>query len=76
MDASYEARGVLVSSRGGVLSTATDVARWLQMLLLNGQHPETNERVVPAAIIHQVATGIMGWRLPSVEGARRASLSE
>ncbi|KAJ7655931.1 beta-lactamase/transpeptidase-like protein, partial [Mycena rosella] len=34
-------------------------ARWLQMLLLNGQHPETNETVVPAAIIHQVATGIM-----------------
>ncbi|KAJ7635884.1 beta-lactamase/transpeptidase-like protein, partial [Mycena rosella] len=29
----------------GVLSTANDAVRWLQMLLLNGQHPNTNATI-------------------------------
>ncbi|KAJ6599954.1 beta-lactamase/transpeptidase-like protein [Mycena vulgaris] len=51
--------GDLMSGPGGVLSTATDAARWLQMLILNGQHPETDTTIVPAAVIHEVAKGVM-----------------
>ncbi|KAJ7210967.1 beta-lactamase/transpeptidase-like protein [Mycena rebaudengoi] len=40
-----------------VLSTATDMVRWLKMLLLNGQHPETGAIVIPADVIQKVATG-------------------
>ncbi|KAF7374353.1 Beta-lactamase class penicillin binding protein [Mycena sanguinolenta] len=49
------------SGPGGVLSTAVDVIRWLQMLLLNGQHPITNATIIPAAVIQTVATGISVW---------------
>ena len=34
-------------------------ARWLQMLILNGQHPDTNVTIVPAGVIHEVAKGVM-----------------
>ncbi|KAF7338792.1 Beta-lactamase class penicillin binding protein [Mycena sanguinolenta] len=53
--------GNAMSGPGGVLSTAVDVARWLQMLLLNGQHPVTNATIVPAAVIQTVATGVSVW---------------
>ncbi|KAF7338796.1 Beta-lactamase class penicillin binding protein [Mycena sanguinolenta] len=53
--------GDALSGPGGVLSTAVDVARWLQMLLLNGQHPVTNATIVPAAVIQTVATGVSVW---------------
>ncbi|KAF7338793.1 Beta-lactamase class penicillin binding protein [Mycena sanguinolenta] len=36
-------------------------ARWLQMLLLNGQHPVTNVNIVPAAVIGTVQTGVSVW---------------
>ncbi|KAJ7154569.1 beta-lactamase/transpeptidase-like protein [Mycena filopes] len=53
--------GNAFSGPGGVLSTATDVARWLQMLILYGQHPVTNASIVPAAVIRTVATGVSVW---------------
>ncbi|KAF7348644.1 Beta-lactamase domain-containing protein [Mycena venus] len=53
--------GNALSGPGGVLTSAVDAARWLQMLLLNGQHPVTNATIVPAAVIQKVATGISVW---------------
>ncbi|KAJ6469361.1 beta-lactamase/transpeptidase-like protein [Mycena sanguinolenta] len=53
--------GNAFSGPGGVLSTAVDVARWLQMLLLDGQHPVTNVTVIPASVIQTVATGVSVW---------------
>ncbi|KAF8217633.1 beta-lactamase/transpeptidase-like protein [Mycena galopus ATCC 62051] len=50
-----------LSGPGGVLTTAVDAARWLQMLLLNGQNPDTNVTVVPAAAVQTVATGVSVW---------------
>ncbi|KAJ7154577.1 beta-lactamase/transpeptidase-like protein [Mycena filopes] len=50
--------GNIFSGPGGVLSTATDVARWLQMLILFGQHPVTNASIVPAVVIQTVSTGV------------------
>ncbi|KAJ7475508.1 beta-lactamase/transpeptidase-like protein [Mycena galericulata] len=43
---------------GGVLTTAVDAARWLQTLLLNGQHPVTNVTIIPASVIEMAATGV------------------
>ncbi|KAJ7472966.1 hypothetical protein B0H11DRAFT_1672250, partial [Mycena galericulata] len=34
---------------------------WLQVLLGNGQHPITNETIIPAAVIQTVAKGVMAW---------------
>ncbi|KAJ7261002.1 beta-lactamase/transpeptidase-like protein [Mycena rebaudengoi] len=53
--------GNLLSGPGGVLSTATDMAQWLKMLLLNGQHPETNATVIPGDVIQKVADGVSIW---------------
>ncbi|KAJ6609281.1 beta-lactamase/transpeptidase-like protein [Mycena sp. CBHHK59/15] len=50
-----------VSGAGGILTTAVDAARWLQLLLLNGQHPSTNATIIPAAVIQKVATGVTVW---------------
>ncbi|KAJ6469452.1 beta-lactamase/transpeptidase-like protein [Mycena sanguinolenta] len=49
--------GDTFSGPGGVLSTVVDAARWLQMLLSNGLHPETNATIVPASVIETVGTG-------------------
>ncbi|KAJ3851196.1 beta-lactamase/transpeptidase-like protein [Lentinula lateritia] len=43
---------------GGVISSAKDVATWLQVLLLQGKNPVTNEQVIPSSIIEKVATGV------------------
>ncbi|KAF7338798.1 Beta-lactamase domain-containing protein [Mycena sanguinolenta] len=53
--------GDALSGPGGVLNTAVDMARWLQMLLLKGRHPITNATIIPAAVIQTVATGISVW---------------
>ncbi|KAF7334316.1 Beta-lactamase class penicillin binding protein [Mycena sanguinolenta] len=50
--------GDTFSGPGGVLTTAVDAARWLQMLLSNGLHPDTNATVVPASVIETVGTGV------------------
>ncbi|KAE9393924.1 beta-lactamase/transpeptidase-like protein [Gymnopus androsaceus JB14] len=48
----------VVSGAGGVISSAKDVATWLQTLLLEGKNPANNEQVIPSAVIHKVATGV------------------
>ncbi|KAF9461080.1 beta-lactamase/transpeptidase-like protein [Collybia nuda] len=50
--------GNIESGPGGVISTATDMAIWLQTLLLEGVKPGTNTSVIPAEAIRRVATGI------------------
>ncbi|KAJ7586977.1 beta-lactamase/transpeptidase-like protein [Mycena floridula] len=51
-------QGHFIAGAGGILSSANDIAIWLQMLLLNGNHPGTNKTVVPADVIRKVATGV------------------
>ncbi|KAJ7655496.1 beta-lactamase/transpeptidase-like protein [Mycena rosella] len=58
------------SGPGGILSTAGDLihgffnnrthtqARWLQMLLSDGQHPITNARIIPPSVIQMAASPI------------------
>ncbi|KAJ6469451.1 beta-lactamase/transpeptidase-like protein [Mycena sanguinolenta] len=50
--------GDTFSGAGGVLTTAADAARWLQMLLSDGLHPETNATIVPASVIETLGTGV------------------
>ncbi|KAF9463775.1 beta-lactamase/transpeptidase-like protein [Collybia nuda] len=50
--------GNVVSGPGGVISTAVDMATWLQTLLLEGVKPGTNTSVIPTEAISKVATGI------------------
>ncbi|KAF9463772.1 beta-lactamase/transpeptidase-like protein [Collybia nuda] len=50
--------GSVLSGPGGVITSAADMATWLQTLLLKGVKPGTNTSVIPAEAIGQVATGI------------------
>ncbi|KAJ7032461.1 beta-lactamase/transpeptidase-like protein [Mycena alexandri] len=50
-------KGHVISGAGGVISSALDMAIWLQMLLTGGKSP-SNETVIPAAVINKVATGV------------------
>ncbi|KAK7050032.1 hypothetical protein VNI00_005464 [Paramarasmius palmivorus] len=50
--------GSFKSGAGGVIMSARDAARWLQVLLLEGQHPETHVQVIPKEVIKKVASGI------------------
>ncbi|KAF9265214.1 hypothetical protein L218DRAFT_860918, partial [Marasmius fiardii PR-910] len=46
----YDKRGEngnFLSGPGGVISTANDMAAWLQTLLLWDKHPTTNQTVIP-----------------------------
>ncbi|KAF8580651.1 beta-lactamase/transpeptidase-like protein [Ramaria rubella] len=52
------ATGYMIAGAGGVLSNAKDLATWLQVLLLSGKSPETNETVIPSEIIDKVALGV------------------
>ncbi|KAJ3992122.1 beta-lactamase/transpeptidase-like protein [Lentinula boryana] len=49
---------VVISGAGGVISSARDVATWLQVLLLQGKNPITDEQVIPSSVIEKVATGV------------------
>ncbi|TRM62338.1 beta-lactamase/transpeptidase-like protein [Schizophyllum amplum] len=50
--------GNVVSGLGGVISSANDIALWLQALLLEGKNPSTNATVIPAEVIKKVSTGV------------------
>ncbi|KAJ3740199.1 beta-lactamase/transpeptidase-like protein [Lentinula detonsa] len=50
--------GNIISGAGGVISSARDVATWLQVLLLQGKNPITDEQVIPSSVIEKVATGV------------------
>ncbi|PFH48758.1 hypothetical protein AMATHDRAFT_64704 [Amanita thiersii Skay4041] len=49
----------ILAGAGGVISSARDLSIWVSMLLNNGHHPETNEVVVPEAIVERAATGMV-----------------
>ncbi|KAJ7281516.1 beta-lactamase/transpeptidase-like protein [Mycena rebaudengoi] len=46
-----------ISGAGGVISSAHDMAIWLQMLLTEGKN-QLNETVIPAEVIRKVAMGV------------------
>ncbi|KAJ7686213.1 beta-lactamase/transpeptidase-like protein [Mycena rosella] len=50
-------KGHVISGAGGVISNAHDMAFWLQMLLMEGKS-QSNETVIPAAVIQKVAAGL------------------
>ncbi|KAJ7624937.1 beta-lactamase/transpeptidase-like protein [Roridomyces roridus] len=47
----------VISGAGGVISSAHDMAIWLQALLQEGTN-QANETVIPASVIQKVATGV------------------
>ncbi|KAF7350296.1 Beta-lactamase class penicillin binding protein [Mycena venus] len=50
-------KGHVISGAGGVISSARDMAIWLQMLLEEGKN-QSNETIVPAEVIRKAATGV------------------
>ncbi|KAH8831956.1 beta-lactamase/transpeptidase-like protein [Flagelloscypha sp. PMI_526] len=50
--------GDIVAGAGGVISSARDMATWLQMLLLKGKNPTTGEQVIPSWVVDAAATGL------------------
>ncbi|KAF9460612.1 beta-lactamase/transpeptidase-like protein [Collybia nuda] len=50
--------GNVLSGAAGVISTAKDMAIWLQTLLLDGVKPGTNTSVIPVSAIERAASGI------------------
>ncbi|KAJ6536834.1 beta-lactamase/transpeptidase-like protein [Mycena capillaripes] len=51
-------KGHVAFGDGGVISSAHDMAIWLQMLLEEGKS-QSNETVIPAEVIRKAATGVM-----------------
>ncbi|KAJ6462271.1 beta-lactamase/transpeptidase-like protein [Mycena vitilis] len=49
--------GDTFSGPAGILTSATDAVRWLQMLLLKGLHPITNATIIPSPVIDTISTG-------------------
>ncbi|KAJ6484471.1 beta-lactamase/transpeptidase-like protein [Mycena vitilis] len=58
-------KGHSVSGAGGVISSAHDMAIWLQMLLMEGKN-HLNETVIPAAVVQKAATGVTIYK-PAAE---------
>ncbi|KAG5646096.1 hypothetical protein DXG03_004335 [Asterophora parasitica] len=50
--------GNVLAGAGGVITSAKDMATWLQTLLLEGKKPGTNNTVIPASAIKRVVTGL------------------
>ncbi|KAK7054310.1 hypothetical protein VNI00_003503 [Paramarasmius palmivorus] len=50
--------GNFMAGAGGVISTANDMAIWLQTLLLWGKHPQTGEVIIPESVLRTVASGV------------------
>ncbi|KAF7297526.1 Beta-lactamase class penicillin binding protein [Mycena indigotica] len=53
------APGHVMSGAGAIISSARDIATWIQMLLNEGKHPYENTTVIPASAIRRVSGGIM-----------------
>ncbi|KAF7303230.1 Beta-lactamase class penicillin binding protein [Mycena kentingensis (nom. inval.)] len=51
--------GHILSGAGAIVSSAIDMATWLQTLLEDGKHPETGAEVIPADAIRRAASGVM-----------------
>uniref|UniRef100_A0A0W0FML0 Beta-lactamase-related domain-containing protein n=1 Tax=Moniliophthora roreri TaxID=221103 RepID=A0A0W0FML0_MONRR len=50
--------GNFMAGAGGVISSANDMAIWLQTLLLWGKHPQTGEVIIPEEVLRTVASGV------------------
>ncbi|KAJ6569266.1 beta-lactamase/transpeptidase-like protein [Mycena capillaripes] len=50
--------GHVMGGAGGIISSANDMAIWLQTLLGEGNHPTRNTTVIPADVIRRVAAGV------------------
>ncbi|KAJ7895579.1 beta-lactamase/transpeptidase-like protein [Mycena olivaceomarginata] len=50
-------KGHVISGAGGVISSARDMAIWLQALLEEGKN-RANETVIPAEVVRKAATGV------------------
>ncbi|KAH8831957.1 beta-lactamase/transpeptidase-like protein, partial [Flagelloscypha sp. PMI_526] len=50
--------GDTIAGAGGIISSAQDMATWLQMLLLKGKNPNTGEQVIPSWVVDAAATGL------------------
>ncbi|KAF8056683.1 beta-lactamase/transpeptidase-like protein [Lyophyllum atratum] len=50
--------GSVLAGAGGVVTCAVDVAKWLQMLLLDGVNAATNETVIPPGVLKKITTAI------------------
>ncbi|RDB30719.1 Gigasin-6 [Hypsizygus marmoreus] len=50
--------GSVLSGAGGVISSAVDMAKWLQTLLLDGVHPTTNQTVIPPGALQKAASAL------------------
>ncbi|KAJ7452152.1 beta-lactamase/transpeptidase-like protein [Mycena galericulata] len=53
--------GNFASGPGGVISSATDLATWLKMLISNGINPATNTTLIPTDVLETVTSGISVW---------------
>ncbi|RDB18674.1 Gigasin-6 [Hypsizygus marmoreus] len=50
--------GSVLAGAGGVITSAVDMATWLQTLLLDGRHPTTNENVIPPDVLRKITSAI------------------
>ncbi|KIJ33424.1 hypothetical protein M422DRAFT_134744, partial [Sphaerobolus stellatus SS14] len=48
-----------IAGAGGIISSVKDLVPWLQTLILMGQHPITNESIIPKAAIEKAAEGVL-----------------
>ncbi|GLB39321.1 putative beta-lactamase [Lyophyllum shimeji] len=51
--------GSVLAGAGGVITCAVDVAKWLQMLLLDGVNPANNQTVIPPGVLKKIASAII-----------------
>ncbi|KAF5391209.1 hypothetical protein D9757_003078 [Collybiopsis confluens] len=58
--------GNMISGAGGVISSARDMATWLQALLLQGRNPLTDKVIIPSDVVVKAATGVT---IPTVAGS-------
>ncbi|KAF5382272.1 hypothetical protein D9757_008953 [Collybiopsis confluens] len=49
---------------GGVITTATDMAIWLQTLLLEGKHPRTGNQIIPQEVVRKVSSSVTAVTSP------------
>ncbi|KAG5642300.1 hypothetical protein DXG03_003044 [Asterophora parasitica] len=50
--------GSVLAGAGGVITSAADMAIWLQTLLLDGVKPGTNQTVIPPGALKRAVTGL------------------
>ncbi|KAK7018015.1 hypothetical protein VNI00_018441 [Paramarasmius palmivorus] len=54
----FQEDGGYISGAGGAIMSVKDAATWLQVLLLEGKHPQTGEQVIPQEVVRKVSSAI------------------